>query len=55
MEHADMPAILRAELAVRAAPLVPARRAVDRLLSRCRLRQLQKGDAALEAGAVAGG
>lgn len=48
-----MPALLRAELAARAAPLQPAPRAVDRLLARCRVRQLRKGEAALEAGAVA--
>lgn len=45
---------LRADLTARTAPLVPAPRAVDRLLARCRTRVLDKGEAALEAGTVAG-
>ncbi len=53
MDDADLPALLRAELAARASPLVPAPRAVDRLLSRCRVRRLNKGGTALEAGMVA--
>ncbi len=44
---------LRAALTVRAAPLVPADRAVERLLKHCRTRSLGKGGVALEAGTVA--
>ena len=53
MDDTDLTALLRAELATRAAPLLPALRAVDRLLSRCRVRRLAKGGVALEAGTVA--
>ena len=52
-DEADLAAALRAGLAARAAPLVPAPRAVERLLARCRTRALRKGEAALEAGTVA--
>ena len=48
----DLADALRAGLAARAAPLIPAPRAVDRLLARCRARTVAKGAAALEAGAV---
>ena len=53
-DETDLAAALRAELAQRAAPLVPAPRSVERLLARCRTRRLAKGEAALEAGTVAG-
>jgi CRP-like cAMP-binding protein len=53
MDEGDMPGALRAELARRAVPLVPEARAVERLLSRCRVRRLAKGKVALEAGTVA--
>lgn len=53
-DEVDLAAALRAELASRAAPLVPTPHAVERLLARCRVRRLAKGDAALEAGTVAG-
>lgn len=52
-DGADLATLLRAELAARAAPLVPDAQAVDRLLAQCRTRKLSKGEAALEAGAVA--
>lgn len=52
-DEVDLHAALRTELALRAAPLLPAPRAVERLLARCRTRVLAKGEAALEAGAVA--
>ena len=48
----DLADALRAGLATRAAPLIPAPRAVDRLLTRCRARTVAKGAAALEAGTV---
>ncbi len=50
----DLASALRVEMSERAAPLVPAPCAIDRLLARCRSRTIEKGAAALEAGTVAG-